>query len=81
MGTSQTMHFACANCGGSYEVMRLEAPIASSERQIECICCGAPLRGREGNFIFKYFLVSEHRGHFRERRRRSTAAVGAVSAA
>lgn len=81
MGKSPTMRFTCANCGGVYEVMRLEAPIASSERQIKCICCGVPLRGRDGNFILKYFLVSENSGKSRQQWRRSMSAFGAAPAA
>jgi len=28
-----------------------------TDREITCLSCGAPLHGREGPFILKYFLV------------------------
>jgi hypothetical protein len=49
--------FQCTNCGARYELVRMEAPPAATDREITCISCGGPLPGREGTFIFKYFCV------------------------
>jgi predicted RNA-binding Zn-ribbon protein involved in translation (DUF1610 family) len=56
--------FKCPNCGALYEVVRVEAAPAN-DREIACRACGGPLRGREGRFILKYFLVERpgERGH------------------
>jgi len=45
-----------------YEIVRVEAPPGpTTDREIECIACGAPLHGREGKFLLKYFLVERPR--------------------
>lgn len=49
--------FTCPNCGALYEVVQVEAAPAN-DREITCRVCGGPLRGREGEFILKYFLVA-----------------------
>jgi predicted nucleic acid-binding Zn ribbon protein len=48
--------FKCPNCEASYKVVRVEAAEAN-DPEITCRVCGAPLRGREGGFVLKYFLV------------------------
>jgi hypothetical protein len=56
----QSTSFECANCAAFYEVVRVEAPPGpTTDREITCVSCGAPLHGREGQFLLKYFLV-EH---------------------
>jgi predicted Zn finger-like uncharacterized protein len=47
----------CPNCGALYKVVRMESKSTAADREITCRSCGAPLRGREGDFILNYFLV------------------------
>ena len=54
--------FHCPNCMAKYEIVRVEAPPEpTTDREIECTACGAPLHGREGKFLLKYFLVERPR--------------------
>lgn len=54
--------FRCPTCEAKYEVIRVEGPPRpTTDREISCLCCGRPLHGREGNFIFKYFLIERPR--------------------
>jgi hypothetical protein len=53
--------FNCPNCNAQYKLVRAEADHAASYSQIECYHCGAPLNGREAQFILKYFLVDRPR--------------------
>jgi hypothetical protein len=54
--------FRCPTCGAKYEVVRVEAPPRpTTDREITCLCCDRPLRGCEGKFIVKYFLVERPR--------------------
>jgi predicted Zn finger-like uncharacterized protein len=54
--------FECPNCGAKYEVVRVEAPRGPIiNREIRCVSCGSPLNGREGKFIFKYFMIERSR--------------------
>ena len=55
-----TRRFDCPNCGAEYKVVRAEAD-PPPDRQIVCRRCGAPLQGRDGKFILKYFLVGRPR--------------------
>jgi predicted RNA-binding Zn-ribbon protein involved in translation (DUF1610 family) len=57
MPKSQSSPFKCPSCGALYEVVRVEAASAN-DPEITCRACGGPLRGREGRFILKYFLVA-----------------------
>jgi predicted RNA-binding Zn-ribbon protein involved in translation (DUF1610 family) len=56
----ETSRFNCPNCGAEYKLVRAEAG-PPPDRQIVCRRCGAPLQGREGKFILKYFLVGRPR--------------------
>jgi predicted RNA-binding Zn-ribbon protein involved in translation (DUF1610 family) len=50
--------FHCPNCAAQYEVVRADAPPGpTTDREITCLSCGAPLHGREGRFVLKYFLI------------------------
>ena len=54
--------FNCPNCGSKYEIVRVEAPPQpQTHREITCLSCDGPLRGREGAFVLKYFLVERQR--------------------
>ena len=55
----ETMRFDCPNCGANYKVIRVEADSQSDNRQITCRKCGAPLQGRQGDIVLKYFLVNQ----------------------
>ncbi|MGB6766932.1 MAG: hypothetical protein WBE50_02365 [Methyloceanibacter sp.] len=52
--------FDCPNCAAEYKLVRAEAG-PPPDHQIECRRCGAPLHGREGRFILKYFLIGRGR--------------------
>jgi DNA-directed RNA polymerase subunit RPC12/RpoP len=55
-------NFKCPTCGAEYEAVRIEAPPGpTTDREIVCLNCGGPLSGREGAFLFKYFLISRLR--------------------
>ena len=50
--------FHCSNCRAKYEVVRIEAPPGpTTDREITCVSCGGPLKGRDGKFVLKYFLI------------------------
>ena len=56
--------FTCAHCQALYH--------ETTEAEVTCRACGAPLPGREGKFVLKYFMLrNEARG-----RRRGSAKTG-----
>jgi DNA-directed RNA polymerase subunit RPC12/RpoP len=56
--TMMPAQFLCPTCGAKYEIVRIEAPPEpTTDREILCLSCGRPLRGREGKFVLKYFQV------------------------
>jgi predicted RNA-binding Zn-ribbon protein involved in translation (DUF1610 family) len=57
MPESHTTRFNCPTCGAEYQVVRLDWSQQSVDREITCKSCGAPLQGRDGRFLLKYFLV------------------------
>ena len=62
--------FTCANCGALYQVVRGgEAGPESVNGEITCRSCGAPMPGRDGPFVIKYF-------HLRGAARRSLREKG-----
>jgi hypothetical protein len=64
---------AKAICAAKYEVVRVEAPPRPTiDREITCVSCGAPLNGREGQLILKYFLVEGKRRSSRRQAPRPT---------
>jgi len=69
---SKPAPFECPHCKAKYNVVRMEAPQVEADTEITCVSCGEPLTGREGLFLFKYFLVS--------RRQRKRAAAGVAVA-
>ena len=73
MSDSLSEPFNCPNCGARYEVVRIEEPPRPTDREVTCLSCGAPLHGREGKFLLKYFLTG------RSKRRAYTAAVAQAS--
>jgi hypothetical protein len=56
MPNSPSPPFKCPYCEALYQVVRVEAGPAN-DREITCCACGSPLRGREGQFVLKYFLL------------------------
>jgi hypothetical protein len=58
---SHAEHFSCRNCNAKYLLIRVESEPDPSHGGIECHHCGAPLNGREGQFILKYFLIDRPR--------------------
>ena len=59
MATAQALRFNCPNCDALYQLIRIETDsvTATADRQIECLACGAPLQGRDGRYLLKYFLL------------------------
>jgi hypothetical protein len=49
--------FTCANCQALYHVVKVEAGPETTEAEVTCLACGAPLPGREGKFVLKYFML------------------------
>lgn len=70
--TSRPTRFNCPNCGAAYDLVRVEAESITTDRELVCLTCGAPLKSREGRFILKYFLLEP--AHHMERRK-----VGQIS--
>ena len=61
-GIPPPIEFHCSNCGARYEIVRLKAPLEpTTGPEITCLTCGAPLHGREGKFVLKYFLIEGSR--------------------
>ena len=74
MVTTASTSFRCRQCDADYELVRMAVPAERHEREIACLCCGAPLQGRQGDYVLKYFLV----GRPTERQRRAPADVGSA---
>jgi hypothetical protein len=49
--------FTCRNCQALYEIVKVEAGPETDSCEIVCRTCGAPLVGREGMSVLKYFLL------------------------
>jgi hypothetical protein len=52
-----TAHFNCTSCNALYHLIKAEAGPENVDSEIACRVCGAPLPGREGSFVLKYFLL------------------------
>ena len=50
-------NFNCPNCGASYKVVRVEAPVRTNVA-IACRNCGAPLAACADGAALKYFMVA-----------------------
>jgi hypothetical protein len=57
MPNSTVPLFCCPNCQAKYRVVKVPADPALADREITCRACGAPLQGREGGLVLKYFMV------------------------
>ena len=42
-----------------YHIVKVEAGPESVFKEVPCRVCGAPLAGRDGRFVLKYFLLRE----------------------
>jgi hypothetical protein len=51
--------YFCPNCDALYQLVKVEAGPETSDREIACRACGAPLPVREGKFVLKYFMLRE----------------------
>lgn len=51
------MQVNCQNCGVRYQVVHIGVESVETNHQTECLACGAPLQGRDGRFVLKYFLL------------------------
>jgi hypothetical protein len=56
-GPSSFVFFTCLNCKALYQLVKVEAGLETADRALACLVCGAPLPGREGEFVLKYFLL------------------------
>ena len=56
MAADELSSFHCPNCNALYQVVKVDAGPETVDREITCRCCDAPLIGREGNLVIKYFL-------------------------
>jgi hypothetical protein len=61
MAADKPSLFDYPNCNALYQVVKVEAGPETVGREITCLCCEAPLIGREGNLVVKYFLLSKAR--------------------
>ena len=57
------------NCQALYQTVKVEAGPESLSNEVHCRVCGAPLAGRDGKFVIKYFLLREATRAQRWRRR------------
>jgi DNA-directed RNA polymerase subunit RPC12/RpoP len=57
MLTAATTPFQCPQCSAKYHIVKIEADLATRDREITCLGCGSPLVGRQGAYFMKYFLV------------------------
>jgi hypothetical protein len=62
--------FTCPNCKALYQLVKVEAGPETVDRQLACRACGAPLNGREGKFVLKYFMLRKA-GRVQQWRRRA----------
>ena len=51
------MDIGTPNCDALYQVVKAEAGPKTSDREIECLVCGAPFAARDDEFVLKYFLL------------------------
>jgi hypothetical protein len=61
MAADKPSSFHCPNCNALYQVIKVETGPETVGREITCLCCEAPLIGREGNLVVKYFLLQKGR--------------------
>ena len=62
---SRSFFFTCPHCDALYQIVKGEAGPESVNREVACRSCGAPMPGRDGPFVIKYF-------HLRNAARRNT---------
>jgi predicted Zn finger-like uncharacterized protein len=67
MALPSAIPFECPNCAAQYKVVRVEADITTTDREITCTDCGAPLDGRDDRFVLKYFCVGRAASPMRRR--------------
>lgn len=51
------MQVNCQDCGARYQVLHIWVETIKTNRQTECLACGAPLQSHDGRFVLKYFLL------------------------
>ena len=59
----------CPHCDARYRVVAVEAGSEHRLQEIICLACGGPLRGREGRYVLKYFLVEARKAARANRRK------------
>ena len=57
MAQPPVAQFNCPNCNAKYKVVRVDADPITPDGVITCRRCDAPLQGREGALVLKYFFV------------------------
>jgi hypothetical protein len=61
MHGTTTGQFNCPQCDALYYLIETEAGPETADLQLTCVACDAPLPGREGSIVLKYFLSSPPR--------------------
>jgi hypothetical protein len=59
--------FTCPNCQALYQVVKVEAGRETAFHDVPCLACGAPLSGRDGEFVVKYFMLRHGTRRLRRR--------------
>ena len=51
--------FKCPDCGALYRVIKVEAGPETVDHQVSCRACGAPLDGRDRQFVPQIFPLAD----------------------
>jgi len=70
--------FTCRKCKALYHIVKVEAGPETVFQEVPCRVCRAPLVGREGNFVLKYFLLRKA-ARVRKWRRRKNKRLGQIA--
>jgi hypothetical protein len=59
MAATGRQSFNCPNCNALYHIVKIEPGPETRDGEITCRACGAPLPGREGRHVVKYFMLRQ----------------------
>jgi predicted Zn finger-like uncharacterized protein len=68
---SGSFFFTCPHCDALYQIVKSEAGPESVNREVACRSCDAPMPGRDGPFVIKYFHLRNavRRNRWKKRKR------------